>query len=302
MHEPAPTEARSTVNKSLRFRWWGITSATFGPIAVLLFVASCARHTGAPEAAPASAMLRVMSYNIQSGHGNLDATVAAIRDATPDIVGLQEVDVHWGERSGFADQATTLGERLGMAVRFARIYSLPATDASRPPREFGVALLSRLPIVAWRNDTLTRLSTQDSNPVPAPAPGLLEATVDVRGTRVRVFNTHLDYRADPRVRRQQVAEMLAYIASAPTPTVLLGDMNAEPQSPELAPLRAVLHDGWLATAGPGLTYPADVPRKRIDYVLVSLHFRVLSSLVPATEASDHRPVIVDLSLAPAMAR
>ena len=122
-----------------------------------------------------------------------------------------------------------------------------SNEASRPPREFGVALLSRLPIVAWRNDTLTRLSTQDSNPVPAPAPGLLEATVDVRGTRVRVFN-------------------------------------------------------WLATAGSGLTYPADVPRKRIDYVLVSLHFRVLSSLVPATEASDHRPVIVDLSLAPARAR
>jgi endonuclease/exonuclease/phosphatase family metal-dependent hydrolase len=259
---------------------------------------SCARQTVVSEAAPASATLRVMTYNIQSGHGNLDGTAAAIRNARADIVGLQEVDVHWGERSGFVDEAATLGERLGMAVRFAHIYSIPAQDPSRPPREFGVALLSRLPIVSWRNDTLTRLSTQDSNAVPAPAPGLLDATVDVRGTRVRVLNTHLDYRADPRVRRQQVAEMLAYIGAPRVPTIVLGDMNAEPDAPELAPLLAVLHDSWLPASGPGLTYPADVPRKRIDYVLVSLHFRVHATAVPAIEASDHRPVIADLSLVP----
>ncbi|HTJ22675.1 MAG TPA: endonuclease/exonuclease/phosphatase family protein [Gemmatimonadaceae bacterium] len=287
---------------SLRIRRSMNASATFGPVALVALLASCAWRTGGREAAPATVTLRAMTYNIQSGHGNLDGTIAAIRDAKPDIVGLQEVDVHWGERSGFVDQAAALGERLGMAVRFAHIYSIPVQDTSLPPREFGVALLSRLPIVAWRNDTLTRLSTQDSTPVPAPAPGLLDATVDVRGTRVRVFSTHLDYRADPRVRQRQVAEMLGYIGRPSVPTILLGDLNAEPHAPELAPLLAVLHDSWLPAFGPGLTYPADVPRKRIDYVLVSLQFHVDATVVPAIEASDHRPVIVDLSLAPATAR
>ncbi|HSQ30198.1 MAG TPA: endonuclease/exonuclease/phosphatase family protein [Gemmatimonadaceae bacterium] len=290
------------MRKSLRIRLNVFASATFGPVALVMLLTSCARQTGVREAAPASVTLRAMTYNIQSGQGNLDATISAIRDARPDIAGLQEVDVHWGERSGFVDQATMLGERLGMAVRFARIYSIAAQDASRPPREFGVALLSRFPIIAWRNDTLTRLSTQDRDPVPAPAPGLLEATVDVRGTKVRVFNTHLDYRADPRVRQRQVAEMLDDIGPPSVPTILLGDLNAEPQARELAPLLAVLHDSWLPASGPGLTYPANVPRKRIDYVLVSLHFRVHATVVPAIEASDHRPVIVDLSLAPAKAR
>lgn len=302
MHEPAPTEARSTVTKPLRIRLHVIARATFGPVALVMLLTSCARQTVVRGVDGASPTLRVMTYNIQSGHGNLDAAISAIRDARPDIVGLQEVDVHWAERSGFVDQATTLGERLGMSVRFARIYSIPVQDASRPPREFGVALLSRFPIVAWRNDTLTRLSTQDANPVPSPAPGLLDATVDVRGTRVRVFNTHLDYRADPRIRQRQVAEMLDYIGPPSVPTILLGDLNAEPQARELAPLLAVLHDSWLPASGPGLTYPADVPRKRIDYVLVSLHFRVHATVVPAIEASDHRPVIVDLSVAPTRAR
>lgn len=263
-------------------------------------LAACSWFGGASHGsvAPPGTALRVMTYNIQSGHGNLEATATAIRAASADVVALQEVDVHWAERSGFADQAAFLGERLRMHVLFAPIYRLPADSAGQPPREFGVALLSRFPIVTWRNDTLTRLSTQVPNPVPAPAPGLLEATLDVQGTRVRVWNTHLDYRGDPRVRRQQVSEMVADIGAADVPTIVFGDLNATPTAPELAPLFARLHDAWSPAFGSGFTYPADSASKRIDYVLVSSRFAVRAATVPDIQASDHRPVIVDLSLLP----
>jgi endonuclease/exonuclease/phosphatase family metal-dependent hydrolase len=247
------------------------------------------------QAVPGTAVrLRVMTYNIAAGSRGLDGIAAAIRAAAPDLAALQEVDVHWSARSGFADQARELGERLGMDVRFAEIYRLPGANAAAPPREFGVALLSRHPIVSFRNGILTRLSTQDPAPVPAPVPGLLEARVNVRGTTVRVFNTHLDYRADPAVRSRQVSEMLAGIGATPEPTLVFGDLNAAPDAPELAPLFARVRDAWPASAGSGFTYPADAPAKRIDYVLVSPHFRVESAAVPATGASDHRPVVVNL--------
>lgn len=260
---------------------------------VIIGAASACAHL--PPGVP-GVSLRVMTYNIRSGNGDLARTADAIRASAPDILALQEVDVHWAERSGFADQATELGQRLHMQVRFARIYRRPGTDSAQPPREFGVALLSRYPIVAWRNDTLTRLSTQDKNPVPAPMLGLLEARINVSGTAVRVFNTHLDYRSDPRVRQQQVREMLAYIGDSSVPTLVFGDMNAKPDAPELQQLLGRLHDAWPASAGPGFTYPAEAPTERIDYVLVSRQFRVSSALVPVTEASDHRPVVVDLVL------
>jgi endonuclease/exonuclease/phosphatase family metal-dependent hydrolase len=277
--------ALSVPPRPVRPRQWNVVV-----LLVAMLLGACARRaTIAPNG---DQSLRVMTYNIQSGHGSIDGTAAAIRAQSPDIVALQEVDVHWAERSAFADQATILGERLGMQVRFARIYRIPNGD--QPPREFGVALLSRFPIVAFRNDTLTRLSTQETTPVPAPAPGLLEARLDVRGTQVRVFNTHLDYRANPAVRRQQVAEMVRYIGSTASPTLVFGDLNATPDAGELQPLLAALRDTWPAGAGPGLTYPADKPEKRIDYVLVSPHFSVRSAAVPVTEASDHRPVVVDL--------
>ncbi|HKO16316.1 MAG TPA: endonuclease/exonuclease/phosphatase family protein, partial [Gemmatimonadaceae bacterium] len=271
-------------------------------LAAALALAACAprplprggasRASGADGGIP----LRVMTYNIRSGNGDLAGTAAAIRAQAPDLVALQEVDVHWAERSGFADQATELGQRLGMPVRFARIYQLPAATPGAPPREFGVALLSRFPFLAFHDDTLTRLSTQDSNPVPRPMPGLLDAVVNVRGTAVRVFDTHLDYRRDPRVRMTQVAEMLARLGDLSQPTLVFGDLNAAPDAPELQPLLARLHDAWSVDTAPGFTYPADAPRERIDYVLVSPQFSVRSARVPETQASDHRPVVVELVL------
>ena len=256
---------------------------------LLTFGTACAHRLAAtPEFA-----LRVMSYNIAAGYGDLSRTTEAIRVSAADVVALQEVDVHWSARSNFADEASVLAERLKMDVRFARIYEFPGADAAAPPRTYGVALLSRYPIVAWHNHMLTRLSTQQDTP-PAPLPGFLEATIDIDGMLVRAFNTHLDYRADPTVRQQQVAEMLGIVGEPSTPTLLFGDLNAPPTAPELQPLLERLHDSWPASAGAGLTYPATEPAKRIDYVLTSNHFRVRSAWVPVTDASDHRPVVVDL--------
>lgn len=239
-----------------------------------------------------------MSYNIEAGNHDLARIAEAIQAVAPDVVGLQEVDVHWSERSTFADQAALLSQRLGMQATFARIYGDSGGIGAQPPREFGVALLSRYPVRSWKNDSLTRLSTQEQTSVPARMPGLLEAMIDVRGRLIRVFDTHLDYRTDPAVRRQQVAEMVAYLNESSAPTVLLGDMNATPDAVELQPLLQRMADAWPPTAGHGFTYPSDAPVKRIDDVFISRHFGVRSAFVPATRASDHRPVVVDLVLVP----
>lgn len=257
-------------------------------------LAACAQYPRVPPVVPALPTLRVMTYNIQAGGGNLERIAEVIRTSRADIVALQEVDVHWHARSAFADQASALAERLGMQVRFAPIYSVPGDGSGAPVREYGVAVLSRFPVVAFTNHAVTRLSTQTAEAVPAPMPGFLEASIVVHGRRVRVFNTHLDYRGDPSIRRQQVGESMAIIGAEETPVLLFGDLNAGPAAPELQPLRSRLSDAWPDTLGAGFTYPAVNPVRRIDYVMTSRHFRVISAHVPDTKASDHRPVIVDL--------
>ncbi len=149
----------------------------------------------------------------------------------------------------------------------------------------------------WHNHPLTRLSTVQVGAAPSPAPGFLEVAIVVGGTTIRVFDTHLDYRPDPAVRRIQVAETLGIIGDGSAPTLLLGDLNATPAAPERQPLFERLHDTWPASGEAGFTYPADAPLKRIDYVLASRHFRVHAARVLVTESSDHRPV-VDLVMTP----
>lgn len=273
----------------------GIARRFTAALACAAFVVSIASCVHAPKGS-ADFALRVMTYNIAAGHGDLNATAATIRAASADIVALQEVDVHWEPRSNFADQATELGRQLNMQVRFAPIYHVASTDASKPPREYGVALLSRFPIVAFHNHQLTRLSTQTANASPAPMPGFLEVSVKANGQTLRVFNTHLDYRADPSVRRQQVSETLAILGTTDTPMLFFGDLNATPTAPELAPLLARLRDAWPTSSDAGLSYPANAPVKRIDYVLTSSHFRVVSASVTDVQTSDHRPVVASLSM------
>ncbi|MEV0810727.1 endonuclease/exonuclease/phosphatase family protein [Micromonospora sp. NPDC050200] len=270
-------------------------------LAAVLAPLSAATPASATEPAGSAAppvALRVATYNIHAGAGednvfDLDRTAEAIRALDADVVGLQEVDVHWGDRSDFVDEAQELAERLGMQAFFAPIYDFDPLTAGAPRRQYGVAVLSRHPILEAENHEITRLSTQVPNPVPAPAPGFAEVTVNVRGAHVHVYSTHLDYRGDPTVRRMQVADTLDILAADSGPKVLVGDLNAEPGAPELAALWQDLRDA--APTG-GKTYPAISPVKRIDVIGVSPDITVVGTDTMATAASDHRPVVADLLL------
>jgi endonuclease/exonuclease/phosphatase family metal-dependent hydrolase len=261
--------------------------------AIAVLIAGCATVPVATR----EQSLRAMTYNIQYGNEGIDRVAEVIRAEKPDIVGLQEVDVHWAERSAYIDQAERLAKQTGMEVRFARIYQFANTDPAKPPREFGVAILSRYPILSFANHPISRLSTQEENPVPRPLPGLLEAMIDVNGTRVRVFNVHLDYRRDPAVRAKQVEEMVGYFGDSDVPTLVFGDMNAKPDAPELQPLLKKFIDTWPYSQSPGFTIPVRNPTGKIDYVLTSDDFRVVKAWVPQVYASDHFPVVVDLVIA-----
>ncbi|MFU8860225.1 MAG: endonuclease/exonuclease/phosphatase family protein [Cyclonatronaceae bacterium] len=237
-----------------------------------------------------------MCYNIAAGYGDIDAIAQVISDQKPDIVALQEVDVNWGERSAWEDQARYLAYKLNMHYFFGEIYSYDTSETDTPPRRYGLAWLSREPFVYTVNHRISRLSTQDTEPVLRLLPGFPEVAVEFNGQRIHFFNTHLDYRPDPHARKTQISEMMAIMQPANTPVILMGDLNARPGAPELVPLFESLEDAWPVQEDAGFTFPADAPDRRIDYILHSDHFTVKGIYVADTQASDHRPVIADLVL------
>jgi len=249
--------------------------------------------------------LRVVNWNIHTGIGSdgrldLARTAQTLAALDADVIGLEEVDVHWAARSEWRDQVADLAESLNMRAFFGPIYDLDPPAPGEPRRRYGVAVLTSLPVLATENHEITRLSTQDAEPVPAPAPGFPEVVVSAGGARVHVYATHLDYRGDPSVREAQVSDTLRILdedrgrGGAAPQQVLVGDFNAPPEAPELAPLWGPLVDSWTGGPGTGLTYPAAAPVKRIDYVTHSPNVETVSAEVVQTLASDHLPVVADL--------
>ncbi|WP_010531436.1 endonuclease/exonuclease/phosphatase family protein [Lentibacillus jeotgali] len=245
--------------------------------------------------------IKVMTYNIHAGIGSdgnydIDRIADVIEASDADVIGLQEVDKNWGYRSNFEDGLQKLAEKLDMHAFMAPIYNQDPINEGDPRRKYGVAVLSKYPIIDSANRAITRLSTQDANPEPTPAPGFAETVINAKGAMFSFYVTHLDYRGDPYVREMQVNDMLDIIP-ADSNAILTGDMNAGPDAPELSPLFSRFNDAWAESGeGEGYTYLASSPSKRIDYILTSQGLGVSNAKVIDTLASDHLPVVTDVTL------
>jgi endonuclease/exonuclease/phosphatase family metal-dependent hydrolase len=167
-------------------------------------------------------------------------------------------------------------------------------SAGAPRRQYGTAILSPYPILDSENTLLPKLGTSEQR-------GLLEALIGVRGGRYRVYNTHLqhnspDAESGRAQRTMQIEAIMDEMREERGPHALVGDLNAEPNDPEMQPLYTRLTDAWpVGGTGPGFTISSTAPTRRIDYIFVSRGLKVRSAHVPQTIGSDHLPV-VDITL------
>ncbi|MFI7006201.1 endonuclease/exonuclease/phosphatase family protein [Streptomyces sp. NPDC050145] len=236
----------------------------------------------------------VLTFNIHHGADPADAldlarTAKVIADSGADVIGLQEVDRHWSGRSDFADQAQWLADRLDLHVTYGANLDEDPAEPGDPRRQYGTAILSRFPILSAHNTLLPRSATGEQR-------GLLEADVMVRGTTLRFLNTHLEHTSQAE-RLSQVKAIDDIVKTSTRPTVLVGDLNATPDTPEVVALTERLKDTWPeAGQGDGFTYDALNPTERIDYVLASPGIRPRAAEVLPETASDHRPLRVELRL------
>ena len=247
--------------------------------------------------------VRLVTFNTHPGVGDDErhdlprlAKVLAAADA--DVICLQEVDRYFGERSEDVDQALLLSRALDMQLAWG-----PAIDEPRPdgvPRQYGNALLSRLPILI--SDVHRLPGTREPR-------SALRTMVELDGGLLWVTATHLTTRS-AQERAEQVAALAALHTGAMETGVVVGDFNTGPDAPELAPLRERFTDAWELAPdradqagwrfwhrGHGDTFPAKGARKRIDQVWVSPGVQVTSaSVLDGDGASDHLPFVVDLAV------
>jgi endonuclease/exonuclease/phosphatase family metal-dependent hydrolase len=245
-------------------------------------------RTASPDESASKSAFRVMTYNIHHGEGldgkvDLERIARVIRRERVDVVALQEVD-KGVQRTDRRDLAGELAALTGLTAVFSNNFHYQGG-------EYGNAVLTRFPVLTATNLHYQMLRTNEQR-------GLLQLVLKVHGRKLAFMNTHVDFRGADSERLLNVDEIRSQACRyAGTPVVLCGDFNDTPDSRVHQRLREQFADAWaLAGQGTGWTFPAGVPRKRIDYVWITKGGAIecVGAQVPESDASDHRPLVVEL--------
>ena len=241
-----------------------------------------------PSIAPvASTTLRVMTYNIHQGISadsavDLDQIAAEIAAQNLDVVGLNEIN-RARPNYGLIDTLPFIAAHTHMQYQFGATYD---------DGQYGNAVLSRYLITEPKN---TRYAAK-SNETRA----VLRSVIKTFSGNVTIFVTHLDnINGDKSVRGSQVHELLKIWNQTPR-SIIMGDLNAEPEKPELQPLyQAGLVDALAASGNANVYTFWDAnpqPGRRIDYIFVTPDLKVVKTQTLPTRASDHLPVVAEISV------
>ena len=242
--------------------------------------------------------LRVVSYNIRHGLG-LDNKIdfarlgTVIKSVMPDVVAVQEVD----------SSTTRANYTYGLGLIAKQIGYVDTYGPCIPYQtgKYGVGILSKKAPIRTRQ---------------VPLPGASEArTLLITEFDNYVFAcTHLSLEESERIASIDIIEKMAQ--SFDKPFLIAGDWNDYPKS---AFMKAMRERFQILTNEKENTFPADKPKDCIDYIAIykkpsqrNLPNRVsdksysayinetavvnMNAVINEPVASDHRPVMVDITL------
>ncbi len=252
---------------------------------------------------------KVMTYNVRNfygddGHSSVDDVVRLIRDEEPDVVCLQEFNARLADRS---EEFRLLGEDYEMA-RFGR--------SADPDSSYGSTML-----------IMSKYRIVESGVVLTPYSSVW-ADLKVGDQTLRVISNHLRstainaadndyitshrfltdtarevkirsiverYRNNSVLRAAQVDSIAQFIEASPELRLVCGDFNDTPNSYVYRKMARGLQDAF-SECGSGYshTFRGFYNMLRIDFVLPSEQFEVVTYRVPEEPISDHYPVVVQL--------
>ena len=242
--------------------------------------------------------VRVLCYNIHYGQGNdgvydIPRLADVINAAKPDLVALQEIDVHV-KRSGRLHELRILADKTGMVAHFGPTQHYEGGL-------FGNGILSKLPV---HDVHIQPLPYTEATPEKVTYPrAVVAAVVELpNGKKIRIASTHFQHNLE----EDRLAEAEAInqhfanddpsadtmgAQAAGLPTILAGDLNAQPGSDPIVELQKkwtfALEDE------PAPSAPSKAPKSRIDYILhrSADPIRIVEHhVINDAMASDHCPV------------
>lgn len=241
-------------------------------------------NISAQETTDSSKVVRILSFNILHGATtkddfDLDAIAKVIMDVNPDFVAMQEVDFKTNRAKQY-DLVTELGWRTKLAPLFARAMKYDGG-------EYGEGILTKYSILSSRNVALPHAEGKEPR-------AAVEIVTTIAEDTIAFVGTHLEHTRDETDRVAQAKKINEVFSKNTYPTILAGDLNAEPGSETIN----LLEEVWASAynkENPQPTYPSDNPRIKIDYVMFfpKHRWRIVDvQVIDNKIASDHCPYLV----------
>ncbi|MGZ8544007.1 MAG: endonuclease/exonuclease/phosphatase family protein [Flavisolibacter sp.] len=262
--------------------------------------------------------LRVLSWNVskwsENKHSIRNRPENSFRNHMMDLVAIQNADVLCFQEFFQCYAPTLFPENIEPIKKmgYPYHYFTPSNITVNGAFQMGLMIFSRYPI----SDTAFFKPAANSN-----AEGFSFADIDFKGTRIRIFNAHLE---SPRINRADYIEpgktegagglmgkikrgyalrslqantLKDQLAESPHPLVLCADLNDVPNSYSYFKVKGSLQDAFIQKgSGLGRTFRFISPTLRIDYILPDKNFKVLQFDKPDFLYSDHFPLVTDLVL------
>lgn len=222
--------------------------------------------------------MKVLSFNLRADANRwqerFPLVVNALYEADADIIGLQEVRLK-------IEQANIISEALN--ERMEHPYEVFLCVDWYQPHILANAFLSRIPIQAHE-----RLELPEGY---RTAQRLL---INYTGQTIQIANTHLHHKPynDKQIRRKQMQTILNWLDA---PFILMGDMNARPNSSTIALAKEHAQSAYATAHGgePDYTFPTPLrtdkvlAKRTIDYIFVHDHLHVNdATLIGASQPTD----------------
>lgn len=255
------------------------------------------RWTGVSRVAAQEPGIRVMTYNVSWLAQGPRGILAEVQAAKPDVLLIQ--DAAAGMRDALERHLP--GFEVWQVGQYLIASKLPVTLVEERVHPVGDDLAESFTYMRCQvllgDSTFTLYNVH----LLTPRDGLAAVKTGAhRGIPTLMRNVA--------ARAQQGARLVAEAAQEYGPFLLTGDLNAPAASSAYHALLGIdLVDAFAAAGrGYGYTYGHTLGLRhsylRLDYILVSPHWRVRGCEVGGAGGSDHRPVIADLTLATARSR
>jgi endonuclease/exonuclease/phosphatase family metal-dependent hydrolase len=212
--------------------------------------------------------------------GNLENIIGFLKQQSPDIVGLIEVDIG-SVRSGRVNQAEAIAQALGHYSSYECKYGEESVNQYLP-----ILRKQANAFLAGPGVTDKRFHYFET--------GIKRLIIELELDHCAVFLVHLSLKY--RHRHFQLRHLYELVRRCTKPVIVAGDFNTFWGEDEIFLFKEAL--GLRSANRHGLpSYPSRAPRMELDFILYGPGIEVTDFQVPRVAFSDHLPLICDFEVA-----